>query len=49
MANHSFFQSGFSGIEEHRRILELEGVDVVNGTVDLEKYRYTGAWCYVEV
>lgn len=49
MANHSFFQSDFSGIEEHRRLLELEGVEVVNGTVDLERYRYTGAWCYVEV
>ncbi len=40
---------GFGGIEEHWRLLELEGVEVVDSTVDLEKYRYTGAWCYVEV
>ena len=30
---------GFGGIEEHQRLLELEGVEVVDGTVDLEKYR----------
>ena len=35
---------GFGGIKEHRRLLELEGLEVVDGTVDLVKYRYTGAW-----
>lgn len=40
---------GFGGIEEHQRLLELEGIEVVDGTVDLEKYRYTGAWHNDEV
>ena len=30
---------GFGGIEEQQRLLELEGVEVVDGAVDLEKYR----------
>lgn len=34
---------GFGGMAEHRRLLELEGVEVVDGTVDLKKYRHTEA------
>lgn len=34
---------GFGGIEEQQRLLELEGVEVIDDTVDLVKYRYTGA------
>lgn len=30
---------GFGGMEEQQRLLELEGVEVIDGTVDLKKYR----------
>ncbi len=30
---------GFGGIEEQQRLLELEGVKVIDGAVDLKKYR----------
>ena len=31
----------FGGIEEQKRRLEAEGIEVKNGCVDLEKYEYT--------
>lgn len=39
---------GFGGIEEHRRLLELEGVEVVDGAVNLDSYRYKGIWDCME-
>jgi len=33
----------FGGLEQQQRLLEAEGVQVENGTVDLARYRWDGA------